>query len=339
MTDITQDFGFTCSWDLHEQKMYYSCSHPIDFPLIITIREYKSDAVLWAVDMDGMAPHINYWILPIPKYVTSYEDDPYFTGVKLCIYNKQTNEQLYEHPFFHKFVNLPTVTLSNFLPYRLNYIEFFVEKVYSKWIDKQYNLVVDVGANAGIFSEYMLRNEFAKKIVAVECDSTALKDLTRNFKTNPLVTIIPKALASTNAPVTFYEFSKNPLVSTTLAPDLLKNHGAGLTSDNTTVVESVTLKDIIDVHGVIDLLKIDIEGGEYDIILQAENSLFDNINSLFIECHFFDADTYEQNYINMLHKFKSLGYIVEEDTPNQLELARTSNRYSESIYVYKPENI
>lgn len=333
--NTTPDFGFNSRWDLHEQKMYYSCQTPVEFPIIITIREYKSDAILWAVETNGMTANMDYWILPIPKQAFSYEDDPYFTGTKLCIYNKETGEQIYEKPFFHKFVNVPTVTLSNFLPYRLNYMEFFVEKLYSKWIDKKHKLVIDVGANAGIFTEYMLRNEFAERVVAVECDSKALKDLKRNFKTHPLVTVIPKALAPTNEPITFYEFTQNPLISTTLAPELLKNHGSGLASDKTTTVQTITLKEIISTYGHIDLLKIDIEGAEYNIILQAEDAIFDSIDSFFIECHFFDADTYEQNYNAMLTKFKSLGYVVEEDKPNQLESIKITRRYSESIYAYK----
>lgn len=333
------DFGFDSKWDLSEQKIYYSCQKRVDFPTIVTMREYKSDAILWAVENPVIDPGMEYWIIPIPKQAFSYEDDPYFTGIKLCIYNKETNEQIYEKPFFHKFVNIPTVTLSNFLPYRLNYMEFFVEKLYSKWIDKKHKLVVDVGANAGIFTEYMLRNEFAERVVAVECDSKALKDLKRNFKTHPLVTVIPKALAPTNEPITFYEFTQNPLISTTLAPELLKNHGSGLTSDKTTTVQTITLKEIISTYGHIDLLKIDIEGAEYNIILQAEDSIFENIDSFFIECHFFDADTYEQNYNAMLTRFKSLGYVVEEDKPNQLESIKITHRYSESIYAYKKKEV
>lgn len=334
MTQKT-DFGFNSNWDLREQKIHYSAQTLIDFPTIVALREYKSDAILWAVDSDRIEANTEYWIIPIPKHVFSYEDDPYFTGIKICIYNKETGEQLYEKPFFHKFVNLPTVSLSNFLPYRLNYMEFFVEKLYSKWIDKQHKLVVDIGANAGIFTEYMLRNEFAQRIVAVECDSKALVDLKRNFKTNPLVTVIPKALAPTNEPIVFYEFSRNPLVSTTLSPEVIKNHGSGLTSDNITTVETVTLKDIVSTYGAIDLLKIDIEGAEYDIILKAEDSIFDSVKSLFIECHFFDADNYEQNYKGMLSRLTSLGYTVEEDKPNQIEYVSVTKRYSESIYAYK----
>ena len=327
------DYGFAVRWDMQEQKIYYGAQQRISFPTITTLKDYKSDAVLWSIENATIEPNTEYWILPVPKEFINFENDPYFTGVKICIYNKESGEQIYEQPFFHKFVNIPTVSLSNTLPYRFNYIEFFVEKVYGKWIDKPHKTVVDVGANAGVFTEYMLRNEFAKNVVAVECDSKALNDLRRNFKNNPLVTLIPKALSPSNEPITFYEFSQNPLVSTTLAPHLIQNHGSGLTSDRTTTVETVTLADIISAHGEIDLLKMDIEGAEYDIILRAEDSVFSQINSLFIECHFFVKETYKENYKAMVRKLESLGYIVEEDKPNQIEEVTT--RFSESIYAYK----
>jgi FkbM family methyltransferase len=332
MTPITEPFGFNARWDLNTQTMYYSCQQPVTFSTIISIREYKSDAVLWAVDADRIDANCEYWIIPINKSVFSYENDPHFTGVKICIYNKETGEQIYEQPFFHKFLNIPTVTLSNFLPYRLNYIEFFVDRQYAKWIDKNYKLVVDIGANAGIFTEYMLRNQFAQRVVAVECDSTALKDLQKNFKNNSLVTIIPKAFSYSETPITFYEFTKNPLVSTTLSPDQIKNHGSGLTSDRTTTVETVTLQQIINEHNTIDLLKIDIEGAEYDIILNADDTLFSNVNHMFIECHFMEP-TYNEKYKAMVKKLERLGYTVEEDKPNQVD--NVESRFSESIYVYR----
>lgn len=331
-TKVNMNYGFNARWDLSEQKVYYSCQRRVDFPTIISVKEYKSDAVLWAIDANTIESNCEYWIVPIPKHVMSYENDPNFSGIKLCIYNKETGEQIYEQPFFHKFVNIPTVSLSNYLPYRLNYIEFFVDKRYGKWIDRKYDLVIDVGANAGVFTEYMLRNEFAQKVVAVECDSTALKDLTRNFKTHPRVTVIPKAFSHSTEPITFYEFTQNPLVSTTLSPEQIKNHGSGLQSDKTTVVPTVTLKEVIDTYGTIDLLKMDIEGGEFDILLNADASLFTKINNLFIECHFMEA-SYKQKYKDLLARLSILGYTVEENTPNQVDLVNTS--FSELIYAYR----
>jgi hypothetical protein len=94
----------------------------------------------------------------------------------------------------------------------------------------------------------------------------------------------------------------------------------------------VTLQQIINEHNTIDLLKIDIEGAEYDIILNADDTLFSNVNHMFIECHFMEP-TYNEKYKAMVMKLERLGYSVEEDKPNQVD--NVESRFSESIYVYR----
>lgn len=324
------DYGFATRWDLAEQKAYYSCQTRVDFPVLVSIKDYKSDAVLWSVKSPSIEANIEYWILPIPKHLHSYEHDPYFTGVKICIYRADTEEQLFEQPFFHKYVNMPTISLSNSVPYRLNYVEFFLQKKFKRSMDKQYELVVDVGANVGIFTEYMLRNGFAQSIVAVECDSLALKDLQRNFERTKNVTIIPKALHYSVDPITFYQFTENPVVSTTLAPDRIVGHGAGLSSDNVLTVETVTIGQLASTYGTIDLLKMDIEGAEYEILFRADDSVFQHINHLMIECHFFE-EGYKARFNKLKNRLMSLGYIVEEINPNPNNLTEVS----EVLYASK----
>lgn len=323
------NYEFDANWNLQEQKIYYSCKTNIDFPIIVTLRDYQSDAILWASRMDSLAANITCWMIPIPKHMHSYENDPHFTGVKFCVYRQDTEEQLYEQPFFHKFLNVPRINLSNFLPYRMNYSEFFIQRKFRRATDHEYDLVVDVGANAGIFTEYMLRNNFAKKIVAVECDTIALKDLQRNFKRIKDVTIIPKALHYSEEPITFYQFTQNPTISTTLSPDRIKNHGAGLQSDSTLKLDTVTIEQLVNTYGTIDLLKIDIEGAEYEILFRADDKLFNHINHLMIECHFFEAE-YKELFNKLRNRLLSLGYSIDEinTNPNNLE------GVSEVLYAY-----
>jgi FkbM family methyltransferase len=307
---------FTSRWDLKEQTIYYSVDRPVDYSVLISIKEYKSDAVLWSSVMDNVAANIEYWMRPIDKSVHAYDTDPLFSGIKFCVYRLDNNEQLYEHPYFHKFVNHQTVTLSNSVPYHFNYMEYFFHQKYGKWINRPFNLVIDAGANVGVFSTYMLMNDYAKKIIAIECDNKTLTDLTRNFKHNTSVEIIPKALHTSPAPVVFYHSPVNPVISSTLSPDQLESHMAGVKGNVTMTVPTITISQLIEAYGVIDLLKIDIEGGEYEVLLNADASLFDYIHNLFIECHFFERN-YKEKYDALIHKLQSLGYIVEEHKQQQ----------------------
>jgi FkbM family methyltransferase len=306
---------FTSRWDLESRTIYYSTDTAIDYPVLVSLKEYKSDAVLWSSVMNGIAPNIEYWMRPGPT------EDTYFSGVKLCIYNNNTGEQLYEWPFVHKFVNIPTISLSNSVPYYLNFLEYFVQQKYGKWLNRSYKTVVDAGANVGVFTSYMLG--YASKIIAIDCDSIALSDLKRNFKHNSDVTIIDKALHTSINPITFYHSPENPVISSTLSPDRLESHMAGVKGNVETVVSTITLYELVNTYGTIDLLKIDIEGAEYDILLQADDSVFVHIHNLFIECHFFERN-YQEKYAKVLTRLRTLGYVVEEHTPQQSRNAGAS---------------
>ena len=310
------NYNIWSRWDASEQKIYYGTSEDINTPVTITLREYQSDGVLWSSDYDTLYKNVEYWMIPINKGMWDYEKDPKFGGIKICVYKKENNELIYEYPYFQKFVNIPRISLSNSIPYYFNYKEFFIEDKYKRYFNKKYNNVVDAGSNVGAFTEYLIRNEVSEKIIAIECDSKALKDLKNNFKREYRVEIIPKALNSTNDPITFYQSPENPVISSAIHPDKLKNHTAGLKGDNEIIVDTITIANLIEKLGYIDLLKIDIEGGEYEIIKNVDPSLFKNINNLLIECHFFEED-YLEKYSNLIKKLSDNGYEVEEYIKDQ----------------------
>jgi len=329
---LIDKYEFNSRWDMNEQKVYYSCNKNIGFPITVSLREYQSNAVLWSCEYQSFPANCEFWMIPVSKSVKDYSTCEYYSGIKLCIYNKDTEEQIYEKPFHHKFVNMPYTNLSIRIPYSLNYTEYFILKKYAKWFDgKKFNNAVDVGANIGVFVEYLIRNKFAKKIIAVECDKVALSDLRRNYEFNDNVTIIDKALSHSNEPITFYHCPDNPVISTTLAPSEIKHHGAGVLNNVAMTLETVTIKDLVDELGTIDLLKIDIEGAEYDVIEKLDPSLFANINNLFIECHFFTKN-YRDNCLALISKLKNAGYTVEEDVLTNPE--KYEGR-SECIFAYR----
>jgi FkbM family methyltransferase len=305
------NYNIWSRWDASEQKIYYGTSENIDTPVTIALREYQSNGVLWSGEYNMLHKNVEYWMVPINKGMWDYEKDPKFGGIKICIYKKENNELIYEYPYFQKFVNIPRVSLSNSIPYYINYQEFFIEDKYKKYFNKKFDNIVDVGANVGVFTEYLIQKELSEKIIAIECDSKALKDLKNNFKREYRVEIIPKALNSTNSPITFYQSEENPIISSAIPPDKLKNHNAGVKGNDKVVVDTITIKDLVDKLGNIDLLKIDIEGGEYEIIKNVDSSLFKNINNILIECHFFEED-YLEKYNNLVRKLSDYGYKVEE---------------------------
>lgn len=326
------DYNFSVRWELQEQVAYYSSPINIDFPITIVVKEYKSNAVIWSVRLSNLEANTLQYIVPAEKHYMNYEEMEAFTGIKFCVYNTETEEQLYEQPFFKKFYNIHTSNLSNLNSYYHIYIDYFLQKVHDKWLNKKYNLVVDVGANVGVFTEAMLELYECEKIVAIECNENLVNDLKRSYKNNSKVDIINKALHHSNKNIEFYQCDTNPGISTTASP-ITMNNNTGIPFTKTVIVETITIQDLVNLYGKIDLLKIDIEGGEYEIIEKVDNSVFDNINNLLIECHFLrENHKYVKPYYALITKLLSAGYTVEEFLPNQIY---NSNMESESIYAYK----
>jgi FkbM family methyltransferase len=311
-------------WNESERKMHFGCDTTIPYPVIITIREYKSDGILWSTTYDSLYGGLEYWIVPSP-----YQMDKY-AGVKICIYRKDTEEQIYEHPYFLKFVNIPTVTLSNTVPYYLNYTEYWVDKKYDRFFADKYDNIVDAGANIGVFAKYMLHQHKTKKLVLIECDPTNIRDLERNFRSDDRVTIIDKAISHSKEPITFYRCESNSVISSTLPPEEIAFHGAGTVDTVKTTVDTITIADLVNQLGTIDLLKIDIEGGEYDLIDKLDERLFARINNLFIECHYFQND-YVEKWNRLTKKLVDNGYSIEEYPHDKLSMKGNS----ECIYASK----
>jgi len=333
MESKNENYGIESSWNAAEQKMYYWANQSINFPTIICLREYQSDAVLWAFNQESMPAGIQFWIMPISKEHIDYEKDELFTGIKICIYNKETDEQIYEKPFYNKFVNKPNVRLSNFIPYEVNYKEFYLHHKYDKWLAKKYKTVIDVGANVGVFSQYMIENGFAENILAIECDSLALKDLQNNFRISDRVKVIPKALHYETTPIKLYESDVNPVITSTISPEKLEHHNAGVKGDKIKIVETITIPEIAEMYEKIDLLKIDIEGAEYGIIFNTDKKYFEKVDNLLIECHFFEKDCVEK-YKKLLNTIEEFGYEIEEFVEN---LSDKHIGASEAIFCKKKE--
>lgn len=308
---------FKSRWDLNTQTIYYSVDRHVQYPVLVSLKEYKSDAVLWSSVMDELSPNVEYWMRP------GQTDMDMACGVKICLYDATSGAQLYEHPYVHKFTSLPTLSLSNSIPYHFNFMEYFVHQKYGKWLNNSYDIVVDAGANVGVFTSYMIMNEYAKKVVSIECDESAILDLRRNFRHNTSVDVIERALHTSITPITFYHSPENPVISSTLSPDQLESHMAGVKGNVEVTVNTITIPQLVERYGTIDLLKIDIEGAEYGVLLNTPEQLFRHINNLFVECHFFEHN-YVEKYNTLLKKIRDMGYVVEEYKPMQSAIAGTS---------------
>ncbi len=149
--------------------------------------------------------------------------------------------------------------------------------------------IFDIGANRGQVTELYL-NKFPKATIhAFEPFDESFNYLQNRFKDNKRVVLNKLAVSNSNEPLSFFV---NENVDTN---SLLNSNETGLSSDKqvknkeTIIVNCVTLNDYVKNNNIdcIDILKMDIQGGEYNALLGA-NYLLQNklIKLIYTEAFF-----------------------------------------------------
>lgn len=139
------------------------------------------------------------------------------------------------------------------------------------------SVIVDIGANIGVFALYAVSHG-ASKVFAYEPNSQSFNHLLNNIKINNLENVIdPYKLAVTkqnNSEVRF------PIISSM--------YNSIITDQSITeyeVVKTINLDALVNEKNKIDLLKIDCEGAEYEILFSSLDQSYEKIVSIRMEFH------------------------------------------------------
>lgn len=129
------------------------------------------------------------------------------------------------------------------------------------------DLVIDVGANYGAFTEVFLR--LGARVVAVEPQQRCLAYLERRYSDSPDVSIVPLGLGEREGPQELHVSSASTL--STMSPRWIaatseSGRFAGYSWEETHTVELTTLERLIDQHGVPAFCKVDVEGFELEVL-------------------------------------------------------------------------
>jgi FkbM family methyltransferase len=169
-------------------------------------------------------------------------------------------------------------------------------------------VVVDVGANGGFFIYLLLSKLPNVKVFAFEPLSSNVALFQKNIQANRIlennISLFQKAVTGARKD-SIQLFTEATTDNTVVASVFSQFH-----EENNSVVSvpAISLTSIIEEQklDMIDLLKLDCEGSEYDIIYNTDPSVFKKINLMVIEVHEIDN---ERNNLNTLNNYlQQLGY-------------------------------
>jgi len=145
------------------------------------------------------------------------------------------------------------------------------------------NIIIDIGANIGIFSIYTVQNLKNTIIYAFEPEATNFRILTENIKINNFEEkIIPfqKAICKNNKDKKLY-------LNTSPQHSILPCFNSLHKKSKYISVKSTTLQQIFKDNKIqkCDLCKIDAEGAEYEILYNMPIKYLSKIKNLIIEYH------------------------------------------------------
>lgn len=169
-------------------------------------------------------------------------------------------------------------------------------------------VVIDIGANAGFFDVQLLSKIDRATIYAYEPMPANVETLRQTIRQNPRLqhSIRLFQMAVTGLPLDHLDLFADAEENSQVVASVF----AGFDKSNTQhiIVPCITLTDIILTNDLplVDLLKMDCEGSEYDIIYHTDPELIRRIGRMVVEVHDVNSD---RNNIGAFNAYvQSLGY-------------------------------
>lgn len=178
-----------------------------------------------------------------------------------------------------------------------------------KIIETAKNAIVDAGAHAGFFTIYARSLNPLVKIVALEPELNNLSDLADHIEENNLenLEILNYALAKESG-------KRFLLLSNDSHNHRLSGSKESVAQKPNVAVEAISLPDLLNEVKKISLLKMDIEGGEFEIIENLTNEIAGKIGAIILEYH----DSKVTTHKSLESKLRELGFSVETH-PSQFD--------------------
>ena len=176
---------------------------------------------------------------------------------------------------------------------------------------RPHDTIVDIGAHIGVFTTWAAQQAAAGRVIAYEAARDNFQLLEENVALNSLenVAVRHSAVFFPAGKLAFNQPEGNGALGSVLQA----------ASAHAEEVEAVTLEDIYAAHGLekIDFLKLDAEGAEYPILLNASPAALGGIGRMVLEYHEFPR--LDWNHRDLAAHLENAGFRVriEGGVPGQ----------------------
>ena len=127
-------------------------------------------------------------------------------------------------------------------------------------------LIFDIGAHYGLFTEECKSRWPLSKIISVEANESLWANLHSKYEYEPSVVALNYLVSDKTADYKTFHISDYDQISTASEEWILNSRFSGHNFDNKVGVVTVNLDSLIKIFGNPDLIKIDVEGYEYEVI-------------------------------------------------------------------------
>jgi FkbM family methyltransferase len=207
------------------------------------------------------------------------------------------------------------------------FTDIFFKRIYAPCFPFYQNCtIIDIGAHKGFFS--LFASKYAgksSKIFAIEPEHSNFNSILENVKANDYKNIFANqcAIAGTTGKKQLFlsESVNHSLIQTSDTHPYVKQTGI-------VEVQTYSLEDFFVTNNItnVNLLKIDCEGGEYDILFNTKDYTFAKIETISLEFH--DVSSTESNIYSLLRFLISKKYSVVS-----FEFQRTAMPLSMGILI------
>lgn len=279
-------------------------------------------------------PGTGWFIIPIPAHVLKFYQNSNFRGFLIEFYDVNDNSLKHSETIVVNDI-LPHLKPISFKPFDCsyrNYIEFFADDIYGSFNLNDLDVVIDVGANIGLFAKYMYGKN-TQKVILIEANPLIEESINTVLGSDANRSKIYLAPLFGNKEKVMFKYAKSNSTIGTLVMD--SNVSGYEEMDSEMELETITMDEIIKENNLerISLFKCDIEGGEYSLIESMTDEHMSIIDRFLIEFHNNTSGELEK----MVNKLNSHGFDCEFYKLEIVEKMKVDINCVHGVLITKPK--